>query len=224
MRIVGTAGATFPTMTPPTDTTAVLQINGSPSSEDLAYQLYFNCNTPPVANADTVNINEDTTFQVSTLLTNDVDAESDTLSVKVTVNPSHGTITGGVYTPTANYFGTDSFSYKANDGTADSVTAATVTINIASANDAPTATGDSFILNEDSPGSFDVRTNDNDVEDASSALVVVKVTDPTHGTIVINNDNTITYTPTANYFGSDSFTYKVPISFVKFFFFFSYFS
>src|SRR4030095_9774750 len=50
--------------------------------------------------------------------------------------------------PTANYSGSDSFTYKANDGTADSNTV-TVSITVNAVNDAPVAVADSYSVNED---------------------------------------------------------------------------
>src|SRR5207247_6079899 len=50
--------------------------------------------------------------------------------------------------PAANYSGPDSFTYKANDGTADS-NVATVSIAVGAVNDAPVAGGDSYTATED---------------------------------------------------------------------------
>ena len=61
------------------------------------------------------------------------DEEGDSLSFTVLSQPKNGTLSGTApaltYSPNANYSGSDSFSYKANDGVADSNTA-TVTINV----------------------------------------------------------------------------------------------
>jgi hypothetical protein len=48
--------------------------------------------------------------------------------------------------------------------------------------------------------------NDTDVD--SSTLSVVSLSAPLHGSAVLNADGTVTYTPDANYFGTDSFTYR----------------
>ncbi len=93
------------------------------------------------------------------------------MSAVLVAGPANGTIVlnadgSFVYTPNANYNGTDSFTYKANDGSADS-SAATVTISVAAVNDAPVATSDNYSTNEDgvlgiaAPG---VLSNDSDVE------------------------------------------------------------
>jgi len=88
-------------------------------------------NIIPVANAQSITINEDTSNNAITLTGSDVDA--DTLTYTVVTQPSHGTISGTApslsYTPTADYFGADSFTFKVNDGTVDSE-AATVSITV----------------------------------------------------------------------------------------------
>lgn len=61
------------------------------------------------------------------------DADGDALTVTATA-PAHGTFTGGVYTPAANYFGPDSFSYTVDDGQGGSDTA-TVSITVRPVND-----------------------------------------------------------------------------------------
>ncbi|MEO8614515.1 MAG: Ig-like domain-containing protein, partial [Luteolibacter sp.] len=87
-------------------------------------------NDPPVASGQAVVVNEDGSTPVTLSGT---DADGDPLSYRVITGPSHGTLTGTAahwtYTPFANYFGFDSFTFKANDGIADSVLA-TVAITV----------------------------------------------------------------------------------------------
>src|SRR5437867_10215190 len=67
-------------------------------------------------------------------------------------SPAHGSLSGAApnvtYTPALNYNGSDSFSFKANDGSLDSNTA-TVSITVNAVNDAPVAVGDAYSVNED---------------------------------------------------------------------------
>jgi len=63
------------------------------------------------------------------------------------------------------------------------------------------------VTNQDTAVTIDVLANDTDVD--GDALSVVSVTESRNGTIVINADNTITYTPTGDYFGVDSFQYMI---------------
>ncbi len=91
--------------------------------------------TAPVANDDAYNTPFNTLLSGTTVLVNDTDADSDPLTAALNVGPTHssaftlnsdGTFS---YTPTTGYIGTDTFTYHANDGTADS-NIATVTINV----------------------------------------------------------------------------------------------
>src|SRR5207249_3180366 len=112
-------------------------------------------NDPPVAVDDTYSVNEDTTLTVNApgVLGNDSDVDGNSLSAVLVSGPSHGTLTlnpdGSVsYNPAPGYNGPDSFSYKANDGAADS-DVATVTITVHAENDAPVAADDNYSLNQD---------------------------------------------------------------------------
>jgi YVTN family beta-propeller protein len=94
-------------------------------------------NSAPTAFDDKYSVNEDTTLNVPApgVLGNDLDADSETLIAIKVGDPVHGSISFNsdgslIYTPFLNYFGSDSFSYKANDGLADSnVATVTITIN-----------------------------------------------------------------------------------------------
>lgn len=101
-------------------------------------------NTPPTAAAGTLTTNEDTPG-TGTLAGSDADGDS--LTYSIDTSPSNGTVaitdaaTGAyTYTPGADFNGSDSFTYKVNDGTADS-TSATITVTVDPVNDPPTLTG-----------------------------------------------------------------------------------
>src|SRR5207253_3844490 len=91
----------------------------------------------PVANADSYSVQQDTTLNPSApgVLTNDSDADSDAITAVLVTGPTHAssfTLNANgsfTYTPITGYTGSDTFTYKANDGKADS-TNATVTITI----------------------------------------------------------------------------------------------
>ena len=91
----------------------------------------------PVAQAQTVTTAEDTAKAVTLVAT---DPDLDALTYGIVAQPAHGSVTlvGNVatYTPAANYHGADSFTFKANDGLADS-NVATVSIAVTAVNDAP---------------------------------------------------------------------------------------
>ncbi|MGY5865609.1 MAG: Ig-like domain-containing protein, partial [Candidatus Thorarchaeota archaeon] len=170
-------------------------------------------NYAPVAVDDAYSTNEDTVLQVDAttgVLENDNDIDGDALTVQLVSGPSHGSLTLNVdgtftYTPEANWFGEDSFEYEVSDGALTDT--ATVTITVNPVNDAPMATDDEVSTNEDTPVTIDVLANDNDID--SIFLTVVSATAPSHGTVTINADGTLTYLPDADYHGPDSFTYTV---------------
>ena len=93
---------------------------------------------------------------------------------------------------------------------------------VTAVNDAPIASADVFNGNEDSVFSGDLTPGtpgqDRDVDgdtivitdaDGNAANGISPVTAPAHGTLVLNADGTFSYTPNANYNGSDSFTYRI---------------
>ena len=111
------------------------------------------------------------------VLGNDTDVDGDRADGgRWSSGPAHGTLTlnadgSFTYTPSANYNGADSFTYKANDGTADS-NVATVTITVGAVNDAPVADDDAYDADEDTPltvAAPGVLGNDSDVGRATAA-------------------------------------------------------
>jgi VCBS repeat-containing protein len=172
-------------------------------------------NDAPTTVTDAYTTAEDTALTVAApgVLGNDGDLDGDTLSAAVESPPAHGTLTlnangSFTYTPAANFNGSDSFSYRASDNTAAS-SPATVTITVSAVNDAPTAAADAYstaedtVLTANAPG---VLANDSDPD--ANALSAVLASGPSHGAITLNANGSFTYTPTTNYNGSDSFTYR----------------
>jgi hypothetical protein len=110
------------------------------------------------------------------------------------------------YTPNTGYSGTDTFTYKANDGTADSNTATvTITIN----NTTPKANDDAYLTQRGvllfvfTPG---VLANDTDPD--GDPLTAFITRGAFNGTVTLNTDGSFSYTPNAGYTGTDTFTYK----------------
>lgn len=141
-----------------------------------------------------------------------LDVDGDSLTFSIVTQPAHGVLSGAlpnpIYTPNLNYDGLDSFTFKVNDGLVDS-NIATVDITVTGINDAPVAINDAYMVNEDTvlnvlaPG---VLSNDQDVE--GDVLSVQLVSNVGHGELIFNTNGGFTYTPTANYHGTDSFTYR----------------
>src|SRR5205807_859473 len=137
------------------------------------------------------------------------DADGDSLTAVLVSGPSHGTLAlaangSFTYTPAVDYIGPDSFTYKANDGQVDS-NVSTVSLTVT----APVASNDVYKTRKNVPltvAAPGVLGNDTDAD--GYTLSAVLVSGPTHGTLTLNSDGSFTYTPAANYTGTDSFTYK----------------
>jgi len=173
-----------------------------------------NVQDAPDAVNDAATIIEDSGANGIDVRANDSDLDGDTLTVTAVTQGAHGTvaITGGgtavSYTPAANFFGSDSFTYTVNDGQGGTDTA-TVNVTITNVNDAPVATGDSYVMNSNTtlnvaaPG---VLGNDSDIDGPSlSAQLVSNVS---HGSLSLQSNGSFTYTPSLDFEGSDSFTYR----------------
>lgn len=174
-------------------------------------------NDAPVASNDIYTTTEDVPLNVSHyagILANDVDVDGDTLTALLVTNVTRGTLSlnangSFIYTPGANYYGSDSFAYRPKDGTVTG-NVATVTINITAANDQPVAGPDAYTTPEDVPlivSAPGVLTNDTDVE--GGPLTALLVSNVSYGTLRLNPDGSFTYLPKTNYNGTDTFTYRV---------------
>ena len=149
------------------------------------------------------------------MLGNDTDADGDPLTATGATQPAHGKVTlnangSFTYTPAAGFFGTDTFTYKANDGTVDSAPA-TVTITVAEdvdPNRAPIAAADVYSTEQGkaltiaAPG---VLANDTDAD--SDPLAATGLTQPANGVVTLSANGAFTYTPEAGFSGKDRFTY-----------------
>ncbi|TAK59662.1 cadherin-like domain-containing protein [Methylobacter sp.] len=166
-------------------------------------------NNAPVAVDDSATTAEDTAVNIA-VLAGDTDSDGDALTVASLTQPVNGTaaINGNTvnYTPNANYNGTDSFTYTVSDGKGGSDTA-TVTVTVTAVNDAPVAVNDTATTNAGTPVIISVRGNDSDVD--GDILSITSVTAPANGSVVINNGQTVTYTPNAGFSGTNTFSYTI---------------
>jgi VCBS repeat-containing protein len=165
-------------------------------------------NKPPIAEPVNVTTTEDTPVSITLKGT---DSDEDPLTYSIITEPGHGRWTGTVpnlsYRPERNFNGQDSFTFKVNDGKADSA-AATVTITVTPGNDPPIANDDSASAQEDVPVvMIDVLKNDTDPD--NDRLMVVKASQGRNGSVTINTNNTLAYAPDRNFSGNDTFTYTI---------------
>ena len=170
--------------------------------------------TAPTADDDSFTFAEDSENVVLDVLNGDADLDGDSLTPVIVDGPLNGTLSqdaNGVltYTPKADFFGNDQFTYRASDGSALS-NLATVSLTITPVNDAPVANPDSYSTNKNTtlivPVADGVLSDDIDVDD--DTLSALLVSGPTNGTLSLNSDGSFTYMPNTNFFGTDAFSYK----------------
>ncbi|MFL7037931.1 Ig-like domain-containing protein [Vibrio lentus] len=163
-------------------------------------------NNSPIGDTVSFTTNEDTPVN-GTLSASDEDGDS--LSFTKSTDPSNGTVVvdengDWTYTPNENYNGDDSFTVVISDGQGG-IDTITVNIGVTPINDSPVGEDVSVTTDEDSPvsGSLTVTDADND------QLTFSKGTEPSNGSVIVDENGNWTYTPDENYNGSDSFTVVV---------------
>jgi gliding motility-associated-like protein len=196
-----------------------------------AYITVVPVNDPPFVPDTTTTTPEDSTFTVCLPIT-DVEVNTQTHSVNICGAPQHGTIVSGpnvnnplvprilcyTYTPTTNYYGTDSICLIVCDNGVPVKCDTTITrITITPVNDPPVANNDNYTTTEDqniiTSSGTGVRNNDSDPADGLGATSLTVTTTPvvnvSNGTLTLNSDGSFTYVPNANFSGTDSFQYRV---------------
>ncbi len=159
---------------------------------------------------DAATGSEDTALTIAALA-NDIGTDQSGFVPVLVSGPAHGQVTVNTdgtfgYSPDKDYFGTDSFTYKLSDGQTDS-NISTVSIVVTPVNDAPVAGDIQQTAREDAPQTVDLLSQASDVD--SPVLMPTIVQGPAHGQLALNTDGTYTYTPDANFNGTDSFSYTV---------------
>ena len=159
-------------------------------------------NDAPVATAAAVTADEDVPIEI--ILTG-TDVEGSALTFAIDAPPLDGTVAldGAVatYTPAVDFYGADSFTFRTSDGELTS-DPATLSIAVSAVNDAPVATAAAVATDEDVP--TDITLTGTDVE--GSALTFAIDAPPLDGTVALDGA-VATYTPAADFHGTDSFTF-----------------
>ncbi len=174
-------------------------------------------NRPPVAEPEVVY---DTTYinTPNTTCINIVDPDGDLVSVSGVFGVDHGTVTFNSntncfeYTPNSGYTGNDTFSVVLCDNSpfgtlCDTVTVIYTVLPIPAGQNPPVAVDD---VTGTEPGQsvvIGIILNDFDPDGDSISICVAPLSPPANGTVVNNNDGTVTYTPNQGYVGVDSFSY-----------------
>ena len=117
-------------------TLTMTQSNGQIFSDDVTVQVNQKPNSEPIANVQSVTLDEDTSKAITLTGT---DPDGDILTYTVTTQPAYGTLSGIApnltYTPITGYSGTDFFTFKVNDGKIDSnIAKVTITVNTSESN------------------------------------------------------------------------------------------
>ncbi len=168
-------------------------------------------NQAPVGIADTATTDEDTPVTIN-VLANDFERDGEALTLVAVQGAQGGAAVVNhdstvLFTPDANFNGVASFSYVLRDA-AGLETITQVLITVVPVNDAPVAQDDFIIIDEDTLAQIGVLANDSDV-DGDTVSVDSVLQQPANGTVQINPNGTISYTPLANFHGADSFTYRI---------------
>jgi len=168
-----------------------------------------------VENQTDIATTEAVALTTPNVLLNDTDVDNDPLSVLSNTSPTNGVAvdnTDGTfsYTPNAGYIGIDKFDYTVSDG-AGGTDIATVTMAIGRSNYVPQGVGDSATSTGGASVTIPVLANDFDLDNDPLAVATADTVSVWGGTVILNADNTISFTPgtslTPPY--SDTFTYTV---------------
>ena len=161
----------------------------------------FVTNQPPVANDDSVTVDEDSGANdlTSQLLSNDTDPENDTRTITAGTNGAHGTVSvvAGVltYTPNGNYNGTDTFTYTIDDGNGHT-DVGTANVTVTAVNDPVTgAVPANASVDEDSVDAAITGMSISDVDAALAPAGVYEATlSATHGVLTLTTTTGLTFT------------------------------
>lgn len=167
-----------------------------------------------VANDDTQSTQADTPITIDVLV-NDSAPDRAQLSLTIETQPENGSVEVNAdatvtYTPNSGFSGTDRFQYKLSDRKGETATA-TVTIQVESQkppeNQTPLANDDTVTTEAETPVTIPVLDNDRDPD--GDSLVLTLETQPQNGSVVVNENDTVTYELNSGFSGTDRFTYKI---------------
>ncbi|ODG98676.1 hypothetical protein A4S05_07840 [Nostoc sp. KVJ20] len=182
--------------------------------------------------ATAANTNEDTavTILAKNVLSRYADPENDVFNISDFTNPTNGTLTLNdnttpdnlsddffIYTPNANFNGTDSFNFTVSDVNGASATG-TFNLNVKPVNDAPIAINDSLTSGFNTTSTILASTllaNDTDIDTIN--LSITAVSGATNGTVILNDNGTpgnsvddfIVFTPLNGVSGNAQFHYTI---------------
>jgi len=178
------AATATPSFTPDVTGFYLLRLDVSDSDLTDMDQVQVKANVAPNAADDSYTLVENTTLTEPApgILANDTDGNSDPLTAAPVTDVASGALAlnadgSFTYTPNTDFEGTDSFTYLANDGSADS-NVATVTLTVTHANEAPVLTaGATLNSSEGDPATvIDATVTVNDVDSVNLTGATVQIT------------------------------------------------
>ena len=187
--------------------------NGTTAGTNYVTDFTINrtSDVPPAATPQTVSVPEGSAAQIVLAAT---DTQGNPLTYSIVTAPVDGTVSAIIngntltYTPVANFYGADSFTFRATDPDGESSQAA-VSVTVTPVDQAPVAIAQSVSVIHDAPQV--IVLGGTDAETPASQLTYTIATEPTHGTLVRvpGSADAFTYTPAAGYLGADSFSFTV---------------
>ncbi|MCG7536083.1 Ig-like domain-containing protein [Pseudoalteromonas sp. OOF1S-7] len=197
----------------------VYQIDdGSASVQAFALIEVIEVNDAPVANDDSIEVAQGQTISILVAANDlDIDGSLDLASLTLVEGPSHGSVSLSsdnshfIYQSEADYRGSDSFTYQIEDDQGATSNIANVFIEVTGDNNAPVATDDSAVTQQDMSVTIDVLANDSDSDGSLNYNSLTVITAPTNGNVALDTVELsgFIYTPQSGFSGSDSFTYQV---------------
>ncbi|WP_446440787.1 tandem-95 repeat protein [Pseudoalteromonas sp. 1181_04] len=184
-------------------TYTVKDSNGEVSNLATVTMTVNPVNDAPVAQTQTLNLDEDASLLITLLAT---DIENDSLTYRIDTDVAHGTLVqqssdSWLYTPAADYNGSDSFTFVANDGALDSAPVS-VNLTVNAVNDAPVASAEAVSVNEDTLLTVNLAASD--IE--GDTLTYQISSQPQNGRVTLTGSQAV-YQGESDFFGTDSFSF-----------------
>lgn len=173
-----------------------------------------------IAHDDVFNVNEDSLNNELDVIDNLLGEDENPQGGPITIISVGATDKGGAvsivdgnklsYTPAADFFGVEEFTYTISNG--QSTSTATVEVQVQPQNDDPTAVDDAYTVDQNSQNNFlDVTNNDSIVPDQDEELEVVAVVNPNQGGTaeIVPGGSGIDYTPAPGFVGQENVNYTI---------------
>ncbi len=141
-----------------------------------------------------------------TLLPSSVQVSATNHGGTLSVDSTSGLVT---YTPAASFVGTETFTYTVADSNGTRSAATTVTVNVLAA-PAVAPVANNYVVTDLANSPVQINELSVDLPTTTFNLASVLITtQPTKGTVTVNSDGSVNYTPNTNFVGGDEFRYTV---------------